>query len=122
MDILTKYILDQEPTRVKAAKVPNQSLDDRMMDKKLDDREKKIDKMKKDTLSMKPPVTGLGGMHGAAESKIDKLTTIVLERNCGKKHTWNSLKNKCMPDPEYDEVLDDDIFGIKAAQRNAVNP
>ena len=108
MDILTRLILED-------------TLEDDP-DKHLKDKEKKIEKMEKNTLAMKPPVSAAVGMAGATrEIRIDKLTTMLLERNCGKNHTWNSLKNKCMPDPPYDEEQDEDVFGIFAGRKNGVN-
>ena len=117
MDKLTKYILEQQPERVKAANVPNASVDDRMQDKNLDRIEKNIDKTKNDTLTASKKLKSMPAM----ESKIDRLTLILLENNCGKNKTWNSLKNKCVENPPYDEEQDEEVFGIFAGRKNAAN-
>lgn len=113
MDKLTKYILDQQPPRIKAANVPNASPDERMQDKSLDKIEKDIDKSKDQTLTATKKI----GSMPAMESKFDKLTLILLEKNCGEGKTWNSLTNKCTENPPYDEENDEETFGIFSGRR-----
>jgi hypothetical protein len=117
MDILTRIILDVEMQPVKAAKVKNQSPDQKMLDKQLDSTEKEIKKTKDATMNATKAMKSMPAM----ESKIDKLTLILLEHNCGKGKTWNSLKNKCTNNPPYDEEQDEETFGIFAGRKNAVN-
>jgi len=119
MDILTKYILEQQPQQIKAAKIPNPTTDDRMQDKELDNVEKGIEKTQKDS---EATAKTMKSMPMTTEIRIDKLTSIILEKNCGEGKTWNSLKNKCMDNPVYDEETNEEIFGVFAGMRNATDP
>ena len=107
MDPITKYILEDE-----IADDP---------DKAVDQTVKGVEKIKKDT---EDSTKGLANMPMPTESKIDKITYVLLENGCrqGKGYTWNSIKRKCVKNPPYDEEEDDEISGTFAAKRNATDP
>ena len=105
MDPITKYILEVE---VK---------DD--PDKAVDTTVKSVEKIKKDT---EDSTKGLQNMPMPTESRIDKITYILLENGCKKGLVWNSVKKKCVKNPPYDEEEDEDISGAFAGKRNATDP